>query len=80
MESKKVMILTSRLTNNVNGSNVASFFGNEKPEFIGFVGCLSAYSNEVLGSVFKDPKFFSNLPLLEKMRSIASDRSIMKRW
>ena len=58
---------------NVNGSNVLSFFGNENPEFIGLVGGLSAYSKEVLGSVFtKDPKFFSNLPRLEKNVFIAS--------
>jgi len=58
---------------NVNGSNVLSFFGNENPEFIGLVGGLSAYSNEVLGSVFtKDPKIFSNLTRLEKNVFIAS--------
>jgi oxalate decarboxylase len=58
---------------NVNDGNVASFFGNENPEFIGRVGGLSAYSNEVLGSVFtKGPKFFSNLPRLEKNVFIAS--------
>jgi oxalate decarboxylase len=58
---------------NVNDSNVASFFGNESPEFIGLVGGLSAYSNEVLGSVFtKDPKFFINLPRLERNVFIAS--------
>lgn len=58
---------------NVNGSNVASFFNNENPEFIGLVGGLSAYSNEVLGSVFtKDPRFFSTLPRLEKNVFIAS--------
>ena len=58
---------------NVNGGNVLSFFGNENPEFIGLVGGLSTYSNEVLGSVFtKDPKFFSNLPRLEKNVFIAS--------
>jgi oxalate decarboxylase len=58
---------------NVNASNVLSFFGNESPEFIGVVGGLSAYSNEVLGSVFtKDPKLFSNLPRLEKNVFIGS--------
>ena len=58
---------------NVNGGNVLSFFGNENPEFIGLVGGLSAYSNEVLGSVFaKDSKFFSNLPRLEKNVFIAA--------
>lgn len=58
---------------NVNGSNVASFFGNETPEFIGLVGCLSAYSKEILASVFnKDPNFFTILPRLEKNVFIAS--------
>jgi oxalate decarboxylase len=58
---------------NVNGGNVLSFFSNENPEFIGLVGGLSAYSNEVLGSVFtKDPIFFSNLPRLEKNVFIGS--------
>ncbi|MGB8153865.1 MAG: cupin domain-containing protein [Nitrososphaeraceae archaeon] len=58
---------------NVNGNNVVSFFSNENPEFIGIVGGLSAYSNEVLGSIFnKDPKFFSNLPRLDKNVFLAS--------
>jgi oxalate decarboxylase len=58
---------------NANGNNVVSFFGNESPEFIGIVGGLSAYSNEILGSVFnKDPKFFNNLPRLDKNVFIAS--------
>ena len=57
----------------VNGGTVASFFGNENPEFIGLVGGLSAYSNETLGSVFnKDPNFFSNLPRQEINVLIAS--------
>jgi oxalate decarboxylase len=57
----------------INGNNVVSFFGNESPEFMGIVGGLSAYSNEVLGSTFnKDPKFFSNLPRLDKNVFIAS--------
>ncbi len=52
---------------------VVSFFDNANPEFIGIVGGLSAYSNEVLGSVFnKDPKFFGNLPRLDKNVFIAS--------
>ena len=60
-------------SDNVNGGTVASFFGNESPEFIGLVGGLSAYSNETLGSVFnKDPSFFSNLPRQEKNVLIAS--------
>jgi len=58
---------------NVNGNIVVSFFGNENPEFIGIVGGLSAYSNEVLGSIFnKEPKFFSNLPRLDKNVFLAS--------
>lgn len=58
---------------NVTGSDVASFFNNESPEFIGLAGGFSAYSNEVLGSMFnKDPKFFSNLPRLDKDVFIAS--------
>jgi oxalate decarboxylase len=55
------------------GGNVASFFNNENPEFIGLVGGLSAYSNEVLGSVFtKEPEFFSSLPRQEKNVFITS--------
>ena len=57
----------------ISAGTVASFFNNENPEFIGLVGGLSAYSNEVLGSMFnKDPKFFSNLPRLDKDVFIAS--------
>lgn len=56
-----------------NGGSVASFFGHERPEFIGLVGGLSIYSNEVLGSVFgKDVGFFNKLPRLEKNVFIAS--------
>jgi len=59
---------------NVNSGTVASFFGNENPNFIGIVGSLSAYSNEVLASVFsKDPKFFSSLPRIEKNVFLASE-------
>jgi oxalate decarboxylase len=36
----------------VNGGSVASFFGNENLEFIGLVGGLSSFSNEVLGATF----------------------------
>lgn len=58
---------------NVNGGIVASFFGNENPEFIGLAGGLSAFSDSVLSSVFnEDPKFFSNLPRLDKNVLIAS--------
>jgi hypothetical protein len=40
---------------------------------IGIVGGFSTYSNEVLGSIFnKDPKFFGNLPRLDKNVFIAS--------
>jgi oxalate decarboxylase len=57
----------------VNGGNVASFFSSESPEFLGIVGGLSAFSNEVLASVFnKDLRFFGNLPRLEKNVFIAS--------
>jgi oxalate decarboxylase len=57
----------------LNDGVVASFFGNERPEFIGVAGGLSAYSDEVLGSIFnKDPKFFSNLPRLHKNLLLAS--------
>ena len=57
----------------MNAGTVASFFNNENPEFIGLVGGLSAYSNEVLGSVFsKDPDSFSNLPRQVKNIFIAS--------
>jgi oxalate decarboxylase len=57
----------------VNGGSVASFFGNENPEFIGLVGGLSSFSNEVLGATFnKDSNFFSNLPRLVKNVLIAS--------
>jgi len=56
----------------VNGANVTSFFSRESPEFLGVVGSLSAFSNEVLASVFdKDLRFFGNLPRLEKNVFIA---------
>ena len=52
---------------------MASFFNNENPEFIGLVGGLSAYSNQVLGSVFnKEPESFSSLPRQMKNIFIAS--------
>ena len=48
---------------NMSAGTVASFFNNENPEFIGLVGGLGAYSNQVLGSVFnKEPESFSSLP------------------
>lgn len=60
-------------SDDVNNGTVASFFGNENPEFIGLVGGLSSYSDEVLGAVFNtDQKFFSNLPRLVKNVLIAS--------
>ncbi|TVP39975.1 cupin domain-containing protein [Candidatus Nitrosocosmicus arcticus] len=60
-------------SDDVNSGTVASFFGNENPEFIGLVGGLSSYSDEVLGAVFNtDQKFFSNLPRLVKNVLIAS--------
>jgi oxalate decarboxylase len=58
---------------NLSAGTVASFFNNENPEFIGIVGGLSSYSNEVLGSVFnKDPNSFSSLPRQVKNIFIAS--------
>ena len=57
----------------VNSGTVASFFGNENPDFVGLVGGLSSYSDEILGAVFNtDQKFFSNLPRLVKNVLIAS--------
>jgi oxalate decarboxylase len=57
----------------IRGGTVASFFNSESPEFIGIGGGLSAYSNEVLGSVFnKEPILFNSLPRLEKNVFIAS--------
>jgi len=56
----------------VNNGTVASFFGNENPEFIGLVGGLSSYSDEVLGAVLNiDQKDLSNLPRLVKNVLIA---------
>lgn len=58
---------------NMNAGTVASFFNNENPEFIGLVGGLSAYSNQVLGSVFnKEPELFSSLSRQVKNIFIAS--------
>jgi oxalate decarboxylase len=58
---------------NVSAGTVASFFNNENPEFIGLVGGLSAYSNQVLGSVFnKEPESFTSLPRQVKNIFIAS--------
>jgi oxalate decarboxylase len=49
----------------INNMHFAVFFGNEKPEDIGISGALSAYSNEVLASVFNlDPTYFDKLPKL----------------
>jgi oxalate decarboxylase len=57
----------------INSGTVASFFNSESPEFIGIAGGLSAYSNEVLGSVFnKEPETFSSLPRQVKNIFIAS--------
>jgi oxalate decarboxylase len=51
---------------NVNGSEdmqFAVFFNHERPEDIGISGALSAYSNEVLASVFGlQPKILDALP------------------
>lgn len=59
-------------SDNVIGCNVASFFNDESPEFIGIVGGLSAYSNEALGSIFNKDSFFSALPRQNKNIFIAS--------
>lgn len=57
----------------VSAGTVASFFNSENPEFIGIVGGLSAYSNQVLGSVFnKEPELFDNLPRQLKNIFLAS--------
>jgi oxalate decarboxylase len=57
----------------VNGGEVASFFGNENPEFIGIAAGLGSYSNDVLSSVFNvDPKFFATLPRLKQKVFLAS--------
>ena len=59
-------------SDDVNNGTVASFFGNENPEFIGLVGGLSSFSDEALVAVFNtDQKFFSNLPRLVKNVLIA---------
>jgi oxalate decarboxylase len=56
-----------------SAGTVGSFFNNENPEFIGLVGGLSAYSNQVLGSVFnKEPESFTSLPRQVKNIFIAS--------
>ncbi len=61
-------------SDDVNNGTVASFFGNENPQFIGLVGGLSSYSDEVLGAVFNtDQKFFSNLPRIVKNVLIAPE-------
>jgi oxalate decarboxylase len=58
---------------NISAGTVASFFYNENPEFIGLVGGLSAYSNQVLGSVFNnEPQSLSNLPRQVRNVFIAS--------
>jgi oxalate decarboxylase len=57
----------------LNGGEVASFFGNENPEFIGIAAGLGSYSNDVLSSVFNvDPKFFATLPRLKQNVFLAS--------
>lgn len=48
-------------------AKVASFFSNANPGFIGLVGGLSSYSNEVMGIMFgKESEFFSSLPRQKK--------------
>jgi oxalate decarboxylase len=57
----------------INRGEVASFFGNENPAFIGIAAGLGAYSNDVLSSVFEvDAKFFSALPRLKQNVFLAS--------
>jgi oxalate decarboxylase len=57
----------------VKGGDVASFFGNENPEFIGIAAGLGSYSNDVLSTVFNvDPKFFATLPRLKQNVFLAS--------
>ena len=59
-------------SDDVNNGTVASFFGNENPEFIGLVGGLRSYSDEALAAVFNtDQEFFSKLPRLVKNVLIA---------
>lgn len=52
------------------GTSVAHFvifFNHTAPSDIGFSGCLGAYSNEVLASLFGvSPKYFEKLPKLQK--------------
>ena len=53
---------------------VASFFSNESPQFIGLVGAMSSYSNEILEAVFnKDSGFFKDLPHLVKNIFISAE-------
>jgi oxalate decarboxylase len=60
-------------SDNSNRGTVASFFSSESPQFIGLVGGLSSYSNEVLRAVFnKDSDFFNSLPRLVKNVLIAA--------
>ena len=60
-------------SDNSNRGTVASFFSNESPQFIGLVGGMSSYSNEVLEAIFnKDAEYFNDLPRLVKNVFIAA--------
>lgn len=60
-------------SDNSNRGTVASFFSNESPQFIGLVGGMSSYSNEVLGAILnKDAEYFDDLPHLMKNVFIAA--------
>ncbi|VFJ14627.1 cupin domain-containing protein [Candidatus Nitrosocosmicus franklandus] len=53
---------------------VASFFSNESPQFIGLVGAMSSYSNEVIEAVFsKESGFFKDFPHVVKNIFISAE-------
>lgn len=53
--------------------HMAVFFGNSEPDDIGLSGALSAYSNELLASIFStDRKFFEKLQKFPKDRMIVT--------
>ena len=63
-------------SDNSNRGTVASFFSNESPQFIGLVGGMSSYSNEVLGAILnKGAEYFNDLPRLVKNVFIAAGTS-----
>jgi len=48
-------------------ASMAIFFNHTMPSDIGLSGCLGAYSNELLSSLFKMPfEYFDNLPKYQK--------------